>query len=588
MKKFAVCIATAILISMAGFPLFGQQYVAPPVEISQSKVRIADVVYYEHTVKAKQTLFSICKAYNVTVTEVTELNADKLSDGLKIGDVLLIPVRVEAPSTEEETNAEKEKSGLGKVASAAGEKISTFIESLKGPEDTRMENNTKGYIFHRVKWFENMSVIARRYGVEAEAIRTLNGLADNTLTAGQMLKIPMDVLQGGTGDWSESGVDTTTAITATLSPALSDTTATVAVSRREPVLRPYKGAQNIGLILPFSSRQANPSTNFLDFYSGVLMALDEIKETGTDVNLTVIDASLYDSAEDLVEECDLQRFDFVIGHFGADDLEVVASCCDTLCIPLVSPMDQKLEPAALTHPFLISIPVGQSALSYSLAESLDYESERDNVLLVYENGDGESALCRSISSSLDSIGIPFTRFSYGIVSGRNISSTLKGHLSSSRRNHVIVCSEKESFASDAYRNLSLLAREYDLTVYGNHKIRSFESIEQEALQATKAHFSLGFYVDYTDDATKSFVRKYRALFASEPTPFAFQGHDTALYMMKAMKQFGPDMIYGLESFHCNLLQLSIELERMDGSSSGLVNHGSRDIIYRDRFTVECN
>ncbi len=40
--------------------------------------------YYLHTVKAKETLFSICKAYGASVDEVKALN-DKKDNTLSIG-----------------------------------------------------------------------------------------------------------------------------------------------------------------------------------------------------------------------------------------------------------------------------------------------------------------------------------------------------------------------------------------------------------------------------------------------------------------------------------------------------------------------
>ena len=43
-----------------------QEYVAPPVEVSDQKVRKDGKVFYSHVVLERQTLYSISKAYNVT------------------------------------------------------------------------------------------------------------------------------------------------------------------------------------------------------------------------------------------------------------------------------------------------------------------------------------------------------------------------------------------------------------------------------------------------------------------------------------------------------------------------------------------
>ena len=61
------------------------------IEKSTEKIVYQGKSYYLHTVKAKETLFSICKAYGVSVDEVKVLN-DKKENALSIGEVLRIPV----------------------------------------------------------------------------------------------------------------------------------------------------------------------------------------------------------------------------------------------------------------------------------------------------------------------------------------------------------------------------------------------------------------------------------------------------------------------------------------------------------------
>lgn len=61
------------------------------IEKSSEKIVYQGKSYYLHTVKAKETLFSICKAYEVSVDEVKILN-DKKNNSLSIGEVLRIPI----------------------------------------------------------------------------------------------------------------------------------------------------------------------------------------------------------------------------------------------------------------------------------------------------------------------------------------------------------------------------------------------------------------------------------------------------------------------------------------------------------------
>ena len=72
---------------------------------SSQKTQIGSKEYYMHHVKQGQTLYSISKAYNVTVEEIERLNPE-VKDGLKSGLVLGIPVRPVQVQKEEEPQPE--------------------------------------------------------------------------------------------------------------------------------------------------------------------------------------------------------------------------------------------------------------------------------------------------------------------------------------------------------------------------------------------------------------------------------------------------------------------------------------------------
>ena len=113
-----------------------------------------------------------------------------------------------------------------------------------------------------------------------------------------------------------------------------------------------------------------------------------------------------------------------------------------------------------------------------------------------------------VEAALLQAGIPFKSFSYGILEGRSIDVVLRSsYLSENKTNHIVVASEKESFASDAIRNISLLSTNYDIVGYGSNRLRNFETIELEAFQNVNMHFSLGYFVDYKLPEVKDFVFK---------------------------------------------------------------------------------
>ena len=86
-----------------------QDYVAPPVRISEQKVKIDGKVFYSHVVEERQTLYSICKAYNVTQEDLFKANPTLQESGLKKNSIILIPTENAPVQAKKEPKKEEPK-----------------------------------------------------------------------------------------------------------------------------------------------------------------------------------------------------------------------------------------------------------------------------------------------------------------------------------------------------------------------------------------------------------------------------------------------------------------------------------------------
>ena len=98
MRKFLLLLSVLIAPALAA-----QEYEVPEITVSKDKVRVDGKAFYAHIVGAKQTLYSISKVYGVSVEQIyaSNRNLNLQSEGLKIGQVLLIPMErsAESPAT---------------------------------------------------------------------------------------------------------------------------------------------------------------------------------------------------------------------------------------------------------------------------------------------------------------------------------------------------------------------------------------------------------------------------------------------------------------------------------------------------------
>lgn len=143
MKRFALIAALLLTGSVAFVPEAAAQstgtFTPAPVTISTDMVRVGDHIFYAHVVLARQTLYSIGKAYGVSSLDIIDSNPklDLRNRPIHPGDVLLIPVRVrlaepvDTPSAPVDTLAAPVDS-----TAAAVDSPTSPVDTLTVPADT--------------------------------------------------------------------------------------------------------------------------------------------------------------------------------------------------------------------------------------------------------------------------------------------------------------------------------------------------------------------------------------------------------------------------------------------------------------------
>ena len=148
-----------------------------------------------YTVKSGDSLWSIAKKYNISVSDLKEANGLTTSL-LTIGDVLKIPVNV-TEENNENIYIVKQGDNLYKIAqnydTTASEiinlnKLSSTLLSIG--QKLKIPSNAKEENIYIVKQGDNLYKIAQNYDTTASEIINLNKLSSTLLSIGQKLKIP--------------------------------------------------------------------------------------------------------------------------------------------------------------------------------------------------------------------------------------------------------------------------------------------------------------------------------------------------------------------------------------------------------------
>ena len=138
------------------------------------------IIVYCKVVKPGDTLYSIAKAYGVSVEALKEANGLK-SDVISVGQKLRLPEKSSKtifPSVKKTDN-----SGFQMYREISDEEIANrneynkYIKTIKNPDYTVKKGDTAG-------------AIAEKFGVSSDAVLELNKLNEKSLQVGQKLKIP--------------------------------------------------------------------------------------------------------------------------------------------------------------------------------------------------------------------------------------------------------------------------------------------------------------------------------------------------------------------------------------------------------------
>ena len=555
-----------LLVIAVPSSLAAQGYKAPDVTISVEKANIAGKVYYIHKVLPKQTVFSICKAYGVTQEELLTANPD-LKNGLKSGSIIFVPYKEGAVPAQQ---AKKEQTPAPAKADEKPKTPEVADPSVDAAANDTLPRVVERVVEHKVRWYESLQSIARKYDTTPEKILDYNGMEASDPIRGKILLIPF------LGDVIPDDDDILRPDDTTAEEEPEEVPDAPMMPTRKLRYFSADDPMRISLILPLSP-SGKTAEQFFNFYSGVLMAVRDQKDKGAHIVLNVYD--LAQGASAILADRKFAESDLIVGPIEAPTFEPFLAFSDQNGTPIVSPLDRKVDSLVEFHPYLFQVPASLEAQAGNLVTSLQVRSN-DRVILLTRNAAQDAELLARIETSLQAQGISCRRTG---LSGLSDLLPTGSRLSPSK---VIIGSEDKSFATEAIRTLNNLSkRGIPLEVWCTNRVRNYETSDPDALYNIGLHTPAPYYVDYSDPRDQQFVRQYRALYYAEPDDFAFQGYDIFTYFIAALMQQGTGFFLHPEDHPMQLLHCNFHFVR-DHNESGWRNRATRNLVYdKDNYSI---
>jgi len=515
----------------------------PKVE-STPKVTVTKelIGFKTHRTGKKETLYSLAKEYNVSEDDIKKYNTFLYSNPLKKGDKLEIPVfkTIEITKTKDITRPYTvlPKEGKWRIAYKFGITIAELEslnpnmgEVLQEGEIINVPNITKKeekvvdeqYSYYKVLPKEGFYRLKLKLGLEQNQLEALNPeLKESGLKDGMILKIPFDK------NLESDEIDEN-------------------VSNLIGKIKDYK-TKHIAVMLPFrldrvdfdsipatkKSITSDPYLNAsLDFHSGILMAIDSLKNLGISLKVDVYDTK-YQVGEvsKIIENNDFENLDVVIGPLTPNNFERAASELKKYNVPIVSPIGENLN---------LYDNVFQSRPSAELlkAKMIDYVksiSAPKNIVIISDTKNSQIAaelkqeftFASQVRSRKDKEG---KEANY--VLADDVASVLKPGL-----NIVFLETQNEGLASNATSILNSLITagnaEENIAKKGIILVTTNINSAFEGDEISNEHLSNLSFTFATMSKTKNiddnnyFIKKYQEIYHVTPNKRAIRGFDVTM------------------------------------------------------------
>lgn len=526
-------------------------FIVLPNIISPPEKQVEGLTFKKHRTKSKETLYSVAKKYKVTVDAIKEHNDFLYRDPLRKGDIIRIPlpankvvrkigknnsdkpvviIESTTPTTKFYTIQPKDtrygvarKFGitipeLENMNPNLGQEFPIGQQILVSSKEVFAESAAEAasdptYELYEVLPKETLYSLGRRYKISVDSIGVLNPNVNEGLKAGMVLRMPN---MGGNA----------AALLAGGEPMIMDLQNNI----RNPKTK------NIAVMLPFgiNSVDFNDEENVkehlkkskvvrltVDFYSGVLMAVNKAKKNGISSHIEVCDTQKSDKrVGQLISQKDLKTYDAVIGPLYQKNVEKAASILKSSDVPIFSPISNKALKSSYNN--IYQTKPSDKVLEDKMIAFVKQDTLPKNLIII---ADAKS------KAKKERLKMHFPEAKILDPKDGNFlkeADLIKviGEEPSEIRTWVFLESESMELVSNVIPFLNARAKTHKVTLFTTNKSNAYdnESVLNQHLSKLNLHYP-SVNREAPSYSKKRFAKSYKAKYGVRPNEYAIRGYD---------------------------------------------------------------
>ena len=495
-----------------------------------------------HTIQPGETLYGLMKRYDVTVEAICKANPGLSESNFRSGQVIIIP-------------AADKTADLPIIQSDQPASQSVVI-----PQQSYRD-------IHKVKRRETIYSICREYGITEEELIAANPeLKTEKLKRGKYIRIPfhkqMPVAPVVTP--GESAMPTNSELFERIN---SDT-------KRKNQLK-------VAVMLPFMINGGNQGEQMrmVEYYQGVLMAINELKKNGTSFDIHTYDTqNNATTVRQILARSEMKDMDLIIGPGHATHIPAISAFSEQNKIRLVVPFTSKCD-EVFGNPYLYQVNTPQSYLYSEVYEHFLRKFRGNNIIFV-DAGDGETdkrEFIGGFKQELKDQHIPFREIK------ANSKESIEQALQSGTENILIPTSGSNIALIKLLPYLKALklsweAEEtpdkYSLHLFGYPEWQTYTTDHLDDFYTFDTYFYTSFYANNLSVSVVNFQKEFRQWYHKEILntypKYAILGYETAHYLLKGLSLYGNKLEQHLNNIQVTPIQTSFRFERVS-NWGGFIN-----------------
>ena len=518
-----------------------------------------------HTIQKGETLYRLSVENRISVKELCDANPGLSVENFKIGQVITIP----APSDEDPLTSTIENAG-----DKAPQEIMADIRTISS--DTVAYRTT-----HVVGKRETIFRICRNYDItQAEFLEANPEYRYNKLKQGAVVRIPFskDELAQRRQRINDAH---------NRMQSISDSTL---FSMNELQQEESDGIITAALILPFSLDDSTSTLQkqMIEFYQGMLLALDRLKNENISVNLKVFDSEGEDkSLTPLLESGQLDDVDIIFGPRWTNHISEVARWAAARRIPVVNPMNRDADDV-YNNPYVYQLNTPQSYFNQEIYNHFLEQFSNPNVIIMDADEFRRNEFIDGLKTILKDHNIPYSTLDIDTAYQELMDTLVPG-----KQNIMIINSSSSGPLNTLLPVMQLITRtkapEIETHLFGYPEYQIYAQDHLDELYEVDTWFYTWFYTNNMLQESVEFNNKFRLSFSrqmlvSYPS-FAPYGYDTGYYFLKGLATYGKDFENHLNELDTNPVHTGFKFERVN-NWGGFINRKVFFVHFSNEYKVE--